>query len=153
MPKMKAHERERVKTVVTQLYLQNIRDITAIREYLREKEGFTISQPQVYRYLEVSKAEMKRSAAFDREEEIGKAKAQLEDLFRKCVTAKKYQTALGVRRELSETIGIKAPAEMKHTGLTLEDWMIAEAEKMKAADSGSKPSGRSDAPAVPEPYH
>ena len=153
MPKMKSHERERVKTVVTQLYLQNVRDITAIREYLREKEGFTISQPQVYRYLETSRAEMKQSAAFDREEEIGKAKAQLEDLFRKCVSLEKYQTALGVRRELSELLGIKAPAELKHTGLTLEDWMIAEAEKIKAADSGVKPTGRFNSPSVSEPYH
>ena len=155
MPRLTTPQRDKARLKILQLYLLNVRDNAAICDYLREKENIILSPSQVWRYLAEVKKEMKRSAKFDRDEEIGKAKGQLENLFQKCVQDNKFQTALGVRRELSELLGIKAPAEINHTGQTLEDWILSQSKEWKdgSKTDGSGPKSGPDIPTVSETHH
>ena len=157
MPKLTEPQRQKIRNIVLELYLLKVRKAPDIMQYLAEKEHITLGERQIAYYIAECREEIKRSSKVNRDEQLGIAIHRLEDLYRKCLSAEKYQTALGVVREISETLGLKAPAEMKHSASqTLEDWLKGEQAKWPDAPlqaKGKRSPGGADAEGVPETHH
>jgi hypothetical protein len=93
---------------------------SAIRSIAGEKLGMT---PEA---LDSALADAKRrltlAATVNRDEEIGKAKAQLEDLYAKAVAAGDLPTAASVRKELSRMLGLGLSAASAGKGTAAGWW-------------------------------
>ena len=140
-------ERENIRNIVQELYLLNGKP-AEIMQFLAEKHGFHLKIRQVAAYISEVRAAVMVSAKFDRDEELGKCLNRLGDLYRKCMNAKKYQTALQVQREISETLGLKAPERKElEMGETLHDWLKGAAKDWPA--DGAPNGGQSDGGANP----
>ena len=157
MPNHTAAQREKIRTIVLDLYILNVRSSPDICRYLAEKEHITLSERQVQRYIKETTVTLAANATVDRNQLIGTNLARLEDLYKKCIASEKYQTALGVVREISETFGLKAPAKLEHeAGETLHDWLKQAATTWPAEGKppdGGKPDSGPDPEAVPETNH
>ncbi len=101
---------ERVTTVYTLVIRGASRE-----EILRYgSETWSLTTRQVEDYLARATKRLKDLAAFIREEEIGRARAQLHDLYGKNLKVQDYKAALAVRKDLSELLGLYAPKTEKH---------------------------------------
>ena len=105
---------ERVTVVYTLLIRGASRE-----EILRHgAEKWTLATRQMEDYLARANRRLKELAAFIREEEIGRARAQLHDLYGKNMKVQDYRSALAVRKDLSELLGLYAPVTQRteHSG-------------------------------------
>jgi len=101
---------ERVTTVYTLLIRGASRE-----EILRHgAEKWTLATRQMEDYLARATERLKTLAAYVREEEIGRARAQLHDLYGKNLKVQDYKSALAFRKDLSELLGLYAPRTEKH---------------------------------------
>ncbi len=147
MPKMSTEERERVKGIVTELYLRGVISPSRIRQLLADFKGpkteqhpkgvplpIEISIRQVFRYLEGVRADMKKSSKFDRDEQMGKSLARKETLYRKAMEKGEHNLARQVQNDTDRLLGLIIEHH-EHTGkIGLEDWLLEdEREREKAA--------------------
>ena len=101
---------ERVTVVYTLLIRGASRE-----EILRHgSETWSLTTRQVEDYLARARKRFEELAAYVREEEIGRARAQLHDLYGKNMKVQDYKAALQVRKDLSELLGLYAPKTEKH---------------------------------------
>mgnify|MGYP000930120432 CR=1 FL=1 len=101
---------ERVTVVYTLLIRGASRD-----EILRHgAEKWTLATRQMEDYLARATERLKALAAYVHEEELGRARAQLHDLYGKNMKVQDYKAALQVRKDLSELLGLYAPKVEKH---------------------------------------
>ncbi len=105
-----AEVEERVTVVYTLLIRGASRE-----EILRHgAEKWALATRQMEDYLSRATVRLTELAAFVREEEIGRARAQLHDLYGKNMKVQDYKSALSVRKDLSELLGLYAPRTEKH---------------------------------------
>lgn len=125
MPRYSQAQRDDIRATILDLYLLGMR-ARPIQQYLADpKRGpaaVSLSERQVYAYLEEIRKEVRASAKFDREEEIGKGLARLQDIFKRCMVAKDFRGALRVQREINLMTGAIIHRH-EHQGVTLEDWL------------------------------
>jgi len=62
-------------------------------------------------YIAKATAELKKRAAFDRDEELAKARERLTWLYKKCISVQDFQRALAVQKELNALYGLYAPTK------------------------------------------
>ena len=148
---------ERVTVVYTLLIRGASRE-----EILRHgSETWSLTTRQVEDYLSRATQRLKALAAYVREEEIGRARAQLHDLYGKNMKVQDYKAALQVRKDLSELLGLYAPKTEKHEHsgpnggpvLLLAGRLEPDAEEIRRRllAEAEAAEGRSDAdPAPPE---
>lgn len=105
----KAEVEERVTTVFTLMVRGATRD-----EILRHAaKEWGLASRTVDDYVARATERLKAMAVVVRAEELGRARAQLHDLYGKNMKVQDYKAALSVRKDLSELLGLYAPKVTK----------------------------------------
>jgi hypothetical protein len=89
-----------------------------IRAYVAAKTdwGSAISDAQLKRYLAAARKLMSEAAVFDRQEEFGAARRRLERIIARTAAKGDLRTMLTANRQLSELLGLGAPARLELSG-------------------------------------
>ena len=139
MPRYSAVKREEIRNAVHDLVLLHARPIDILR-YLSEKMDVNITRRQLEFYMAEVKEDFKAASRFKRDEELGQAISRLKKQYRKADKANDIRAAIAAQREISETLGLKAPAKLEHeAGETLHDWLKQAATTWPA--EGDPPNG------------
>lgn len=86
-----------------------------ILQFTAEKTTWNLSERSVDSLVAAATRQIMASAAFNRDLELGKAIAQLNDLYAKCHRVQDYKTCIAARKELSELLGLYAPSKIALT--------------------------------------
>lgn len=90
-----------------------------IIQYAAEKK-WDLSDRQIDAYIAEAKAIFREHAAFDREEEYGKARDQLRDLYQRNHRVQDYKAAHAVRKDLSELHDLYPAKTLKTINVNIE---------------------------------
>ena len=101
--------------------------------------------------------DFKKTSKFEWEEQLGQAIYRLHDLFREAKRDGDIRAALAIQKEISETLGLKAPAKLEHeAGENLHDWLKKQATTWPAEGeppNGGKPDSGPDPEAIPKSHN
>ena len=137
MPKHTTAQREKIKSLTLELYLIRVRAPSDIQKVLTKELNVLVSERQIARYIQEVRGELRASAKFDRDEEIGKALARLEEVYRRALQKGRFTAALRAQRELNELMGLKLqPGE--GDGRDLHTWMLQQAAERDERDAADK---------------
>jgi hypothetical protein len=91
-----------------------------IRAYIDAKSswGRSVSDSTLKYYAKLCRLQLKELARFDREAEIGAAKARLERIIARSAAKGELTTELAANRQLCDLLGLAAPtrSEVRHSG-------------------------------------
>lgn len=76
-----------------------------IKKYLMQTRGST--DAEALRIVQNARDAIRAAAQYDREEEVGKAKTRLENLYYRLHKNKDYKNCLACQRELTDLIGLR----------------------------------------------
>jgi hypothetical protein len=79
------------------------------------KKGWELAPRTIDWYIAEARAELAKLARVDRESELGRAVAQLEDLYLQALTKSDLRTARLVRKDLSELLCLVGPQRIEIT--------------------------------------
>lgn len=108
-------EREQRITTIHTLLVQRVsrKDIS---RYLSEKTSWNIDERTIDRYVAQASRLIREAAVIDRNFRLGLTIFQLDDLYSRTHRVQDYKTALAIKKEEIELLGLAAPKRMEVTG-------------------------------------
>ena len=86
-----------------------------ILQFASERTEWRVSERSVDSYIERAREMIRSNADFDPAEEIGKARARYEDLYRNSHKDQDWKTCLSIQREVTEFLGVRKPIKLAQT--------------------------------------
>lgn len=95
-----------------------------------EQLGWDVSSRTIDTYVAEARSRLEEESAAERELELGRAKARLNNLYGRSLLGKDLRGALAVQREINELLGLKAAKEVTLT--ITDEALIAERDRLRA---------------------
>ena len=101
---------ERVNVIIDLILAGNER--FQILQFTKNEKDWGVCDASIDSYIAKARTLLRKVAEINAEEELGKAKRRLEDLYGRSLVIKDYKACLAVQREIDALLGLNAPKEM-----------------------------------------